>query len=126
MNDIVCISPIDGRELARRPAATDKEVEAALIAARAAQREWRGRPLAERAATVETFLAAMLAMSEEVVPELARQMGRPVRYGGEFRGFEERLRYMLRIAETALTPFTPSSASRSASCWSSRPGTIPI
>jgi acyl-CoA reductase-like NAD-dependent aldehyde dehydrogenase len=107
MNDIVCISPIDGRELARRPAATDDEVAAALTAARTAQRAWRGWPLRERKAHVEAFLAAMLAMSEEVVPELARQMGRPVRYGGEFRGFEERLRYMLRIAETALGPFAP-------------------
>ena len=110
MNDMVCISPIDGRELARRPAATDQAVEEALTAARAAQRQWRGRPLAERKALVEAFLAAMLAMNDEVVPELAWQMGRPVRYGGEFRGFEERLRYMLRIAETALAPFTPDDA----------------
>jgi acyl-CoA reductase-like NAD-dependent aldehyde dehydrogenase len=107
MDNIVCISPINGQELARRPAATDKAVVAALMAARAAQREWRGLPLTERKVHVEAFLAAMLAMSDEVVPELARQMGRPVRYRGEFRGFEERLRYMLRIAETALAPFAP-------------------
>jgi acyl-CoA reductase-like NAD-dependent aldehyde dehydrogenase len=110
MSDIVCISPIDGREFARRPAATDSAIDAALTAARTAQAEWRRRPLAERRAYVEAFLTAMLGMSEEVVPELARQMGRPVRFGGEFRGFEERLRYMLRIAETALAPFTPDDA----------------
>ena len=45
------------------------------------------------------FLDALLAMNQEVVPELAQQMGRPVRYGGEFRGVEERTRYMVRIAE---------------------------
>ncbi len=43
-------------------------------------------------------------MNDEVVPELAWQMGRPVRYGGEFNGFEERARYMADIAEDALKP----------------------
>ena len=34
--------------------------------------------------------------SDEIVPELAWQMGRPVRYGGgEMRGFEERARHMI-------------------------------
>src|SRR3712207_9325609 len=31
-------------------------------------------------------------------------MGRPVRYGGEFRGMEERARHMFRIAEESLRP----------------------
>ena len=35
-------------------------------------------------------------MNQEVVPEIAQQMGRPVRYGGEFRGVEERARHMMR------------------------------
>src|SRR5690606_34686889 len=37
-------------------------------------------------------------------PELAWQMGRPVRYGGERRGVEERARHMIAIAEEALAP----------------------
>ena len=32
------------------------------------------------------------------MPELALQMGRPVRYGGEFRGFEERVRHMVELS----------------------------
>ncbi len=36
--------------------------------------------------------------------ELALQMGRPVRYGGEFRGFAERANHMCDIAEEALRP----------------------
>ena len=40
--------------------------------------------------------------AEAIVPELAHMMGRPVRYGGEFRGFEERAEYMARIAADAL------------------------
>ena len=107
MSDIVCISPIDGKELVRRPAASAGEIDAALAAARKAQKEWRRLSIEERSAYVLKFLDAMLAMNQEVVPELAQQMGRPVRYGGEFRGFEERVRYMARIAKDSLAPTIP-------------------
>ena len=107
MSDIVCISPIDGKELVRRPAASDAGIEAALAAARAAEKAWRRLSIQERSAYVLKFLDAMLAMNQEVVTELAQQMGRPVRYGGEFRGFEERVRYMVRIAESSLAPLVP-------------------
>lgn len=110
MSDIVCISPIDGQELARRPAASDAAIAAALAAARTAQREWARLPIAERSAHVLAFLDAMLAMNQEIVPELAQQMGRPVRYGGEFRGFEERVRYVVDMAEDALAPVVPHDA----------------
>lgn len=47
----------------------------------------------------------MLAMRDEIVPELAWQMGRPLRFGaGELGGFEERARHMVAIAENALSP----------------------
>mgnify|MGYP001792106762 CR=1 FL=1 len=39
---------------------------------------------------------------DEIVPELAWQMGRPIRFGGERKGVEERSRYMIDIAEHAL------------------------
>jgi acyl-CoA reductase-like NAD-dependent aldehyde dehydrogenase len=52
----------------------------------------------------------MLAMKDEIVPELAWQMGRPVRYGaGELRGFEERARHMIAIAERALANIDPGA-----------------
>src|SRR5690606_22319649 len=101
-NDIVCISPIDGRELVRRPIMSDTAIEAAITSARAAQTAWRAVPVLERAGKVSAFLDALLAMNQEVVPEIAQMMGRPVRYGGEFRGVEERARYMIRIAEKSL------------------------
>lgn len=107
MSDIVCTSPIDGRELVRRPAASEAAIDAALSAARAAQREWAKVSIAERSAHVLRFLDAMLAMNQEIVPELAQQMGRPVRYGGEFGGFEERVRYVVEMAEEALAPVIP-------------------
>ncbi len=47
-------------------------------------------------------VAAVGAMNDDIVPELAWMMGRPVRYGGEFGGFDERARHMAGIAEAAL------------------------
>ncbi|MCA3670212.1 MAG: aldehyde dehydrogenase family protein, partial [Methylobacterium sp.] len=74
MTDITCISPIDGAEVARRAIASAAEIAAALAAARAAQAEWRHVPLAERQAMVGRFVEAMLAMKDEIGPELTRQM----------------------------------------------------
>lgn len=108
MKDIVCISPIDGHEVARRPVASDAHIAATLKASREAQRAWALVPVRERCAAVLKFMDAMLALNQEIVPELAQQMGRPVRFGGEFRGFEERVRYMVSIAEDALKPVPPA------------------
>ena len=43
--DIVCISPVDGRELVRRPIMSDSAIDAAIASAREAQRAWRNVPL---------------------------------------------------------------------------------
>ena len=102
--DIVCISPVDGRELVRRPILSEAAIDAAIAAARQAQKVWRQVPVSERVARLDAFLTALLAMNQEVVPEIAQQMGRPVRYGGEFRGVEERARYMMGTAEKSLEP----------------------
>ncbi|MHB2167667.1 aldehyde dehydrogenase family protein [Alsobacter sp. R-9] len=109
MTDIIrCVSPVDGRVYAERPAASASEIERAIAAARTAQAAWRREPIAARAAVVSAAVDAMLAMKDEIVPELAWQMGRPVRYGaGELRGFEERARYMIGIAADALAPVKP-------------------
>ncbi|HSM20378.1 MAG TPA: aldehyde dehydrogenase family protein [Hyphomicrobiales bacterium] len=101
------ISPIDGSVYAERPVASDAEVDAALAAARAAQAEWQNVPVAERARYALAFLDALGAMNDDIVTELAWQMGRPVRYGGEKGGVEERVRAMAEIAEDALKPYSP-------------------
>jgi acyl-CoA reductase-like NAD-dependent aldehyde dehydrogenase len=105
---IKCISPVDGRVYASRRLATKKEIVTAFAAAGAAQEQWKRLPIAERAAYCSAAVDAMIAMKDEIVPELAWQMGRPVRYGaGELRGFEERARYMIAIAEEALSDLDP-------------------
>ncbi len=107
MTDIICISPIDGSEVARRSSALPALIESTLKDARVAQKIWAKIPLAERAVKLTAFVDAMLAMNQDVVPELAQQMGRPVKWGGEFRGFEERARHMIKIAPEALSPIVP-------------------
>jgi len=107
MADVVCISPIDGREVARRMPASAAQIAAAIDRARAAQPDWARVPMHERKAAMLRFLAAMRAVNDEVVVELALQMGRPVRYGGELRSLEERVGYMIELAERALKPITP-------------------
>ena len=98
------ISPIDGSVYAERPVATGTEIEAAVAKAKAARRAWGEVTVRERAKFLEHFVDALLARNEEIVPELAWQMGRPVRYGGERRGVEERSRHMIAIAEESLAP----------------------
>ena len=104
-----CVSPVNGEVLASRPFASEAEILAAVTAAKAAQKLWQGRSIAERAALCTAFIEAMLSMEAEIVPELARQMGRPVRYGaGELKGFAERGHFMISIADKALAPVVPA------------------
>ena len=107
---IKCISPVNGKLYASRPVASKKDIAAAFAAAHGAQEKWKKTPLAERAAYCSAAVDAMLAMKDEIVPELAWQMGRPVRYGaGELRGFEERARHMIAIAGAALANYVPAA-----------------
>ena len=109
MNTTDLISPVDGRVYATRHFHTDGAFEAEIAAARGAQRDWAAIPLGERAATCSRYVDAVLAMQEEIIPELAWQMGRPVRYGaGELAGFAERARHMISIAEESLAPVIAS------------------
>ena len=98
------VSPIDGRVYAERPYASAAEIEAAVTRATAARRKWTATPVAERAAYLTRFVDALLSLNDEIVPELAWQMGRPIRFGGEKRGVEERARHMIAIAEESLAP----------------------
>ncbi|MEC5324508.1 aldehyde dehydrogenase family protein [Aurantimonas sp. A3-2-R12] len=104
MSELTCISPIDGSVLVRRDTEDAAALAPRLAAARAAQKDWAVRPLAERVAIVDRAIAALEAMNDEIVPELARMMGRPVRYGGEIGGVKERAFHMTALAKDALEP----------------------
>jgi acyl-CoA reductase-like NAD-dependent aldehyde dehydrogenase len=110
MADIVCVSPVDGREVACKATASAVEIESAVAAARKAQDQWKRVPVAERARLCSAAVDAMLAMRAEIAPELSWQMGRPIKYaGGELGGFEERARHMIAIADEALSPIVPAA-----------------
>ncbi|CDZ47421.1 aldehyde dehydrogenase family protein [Neorhizobium galegae] len=104
MTMIQCISPVDGSVYAERPAMSPEAAEGAVGRARHAQKSWARRPLKERVQLVLKGVGRLNEMVEEVVPELAWMMGRPVRYGGEFKGFNERSNYVASIAADALAP----------------------
>ena len=101
---ITCISPIDGSVYAERSMLSRTDADEAVARAKAAQKSWAAKPLEDRIALVQAGVAAVGAMNDEIVPEIAWQMGRPVRYGGEFGGFNERATYMANIARDALAP----------------------
>lgn len=101
---VQCISPIDGSVYLERPLASPAEAVAAASRAKAAQKAWAARPLAERIALVQAAVAEVGKTTDRMAVELAHQMGRPVRYGGEFGGFNERASHMAGIAQSALAP----------------------
>ncbi len=99
---LTCVSPIDGSIFAQRDVLTVTAATEVADKARAAQSAWAARPLQERIDLVMAGVAAVGAMNDEIVPELAHMMGRPIRYGGEFGGFNERASHMAEIAQDAL------------------------
>lgn len=101
---IKLISPVDGAVYAEREVLTPDAARAAIARAKAAQPVWAALPLADRIAKVMAGVDALIAMNDRIVPELARMMGRPVRYGGEMGGVRERADYMARIAAETLEP----------------------
>ncbi|MBX3578891.1 MAG: aldehyde dehydrogenase family protein [Rhizobiaceae bacterium] len=102
-------SPIDGSIYVERPVLTDQQANAVVERARAAQPGWAALSIGERSKYILAFLEALVGMTDEIVPELAWQMGRPVKYGGEFGGVKERTQYMVEIAEKALAPVPASN-----------------
>lgn len=102
MKPIQLISPVDGSVYAERMPLTLAQAQEAAARAKAAQKHWAARPLAERIALVKAGVARLTAMKDVLTEELAWQMGRPTRYGGEFGGVNDRTNYMAEIAESAL------------------------
>ncbi|NKL02220.1 aldehyde dehydrogenase family protein [Rhizobium leguminosarum bv. viciae] len=109
---IQCISPVDGSVYAERAALSLDAAKGVVARARKAQKAWAKRPLEERVQLVLKGAARLNEMSDVVVPELAWQMGRPVKYGGEYKGFNERSNYVASIAADALAPVVVEESER--------------
>jgi acyl-CoA reductase-like NAD-dependent aldehyde dehydrogenase len=102
------ISPVDGRIYVERPLATPADIDRALASAIKAQHAWANTSLQQRVASLMRAVDHFVALGGPIAEELSWQMGRPIRHApGEIRGFEERARHMLGIAESALAPVMP-------------------
>jgi acyl-CoA reductase-like NAD-dependent aldehyde dehydrogenase len=100
-----CISPIDNSVYVSRDFATETQIQSAFNNAVQAQAGWQQTPLTERATICHRMVDAFVALKDRIAEEICWQMGRPIRYAaGEVAGFEERARYMIDIAESALAP----------------------
>lgn len=97
-----CISPIDGSIFAERPILTMDQATHAVARAKTAQKAWAEMSLDARIDLVRAGVERVGEMNAEIVTELAHQMGRPVKYGGEFSGFNERASHMADIAAEGL------------------------
>lgn len=104
MTELRCISPIDGSVYATRTTIGPDAAKDRIAAARKAQAAWAARPLQDRIDLVLAGVEAVGALNDQIVPELAHMMGRPVRYGGEFGGFKERATKMAELAPEGLAP----------------------
>ena len=105
MSEFATISPIDGQVLLRRPHATPQDVDRITQAARRAQRDWARQPLEARVALLNKAVDLMVERTEAVSRNITQQMGRPASQSpGELKGFAERARYMLSVAQEALAP----------------------
>ncbi|MGO6999229.1 aldehyde dehydrogenase family protein [Rhizobium leguminosarum] len=109
---IQCISPVDGSVYAERAALSFDAAKDVVARARKAQKAWAKRPLEERVQLVLKGAARLNEMSDLVVPELAWQMGRPIKYGGEYKGFNERSNYVASIAADAMAPVVVEESDR--------------
>ncbi|TNC72985.1 aldehyde dehydrogenase family protein [Rubellimicrobium roseum] len=109
---IRCVSPVNGEVYAERSALTPEAALAVVARAKMAQVEWAARPLEERIALVQEGVRRLNGDKDRIVEELAWQMGRPVRYGGEFGGLNERTAYMSGIAAQALAPMVAEESER--------------
>ena len=109
MPTIQCISPVDGSVYVERQTASPDEIQRTLSAAVKAQEKWKNTPVAERQALCSKAVDAFVAHGAQIAEELTWQMGRPISQApGEVGGFEERARYMIEIADSALADIKPA------------------
>jgi acyl-CoA reductase-like NAD-dependent aldehyde dehydrogenase len=98
------ISPVDGSVYAEFDLPSRAEIESTLAHAVRAQDAWKRVPLAERSAICRRMTDVMVERADAIGTELTWQIGRPVTQSPfEIRrGFQERARYMIDVAGSAL------------------------
>jgi len=78
MSALVTSNPATGEPLAEYAVFTDAEVDSALASADEAQREWAGRPIAERASVLRRAAELLREEVEDLALLITREMGKPL------------------------------------------------
>jgi acyl-CoA reductase-like NAD-dependent aldehyde dehydrogenase len=104
-DELITISPIDGREVVRRAYSTEAQIAQALANAQGAQPEWHALGIEARGRIVAAAVDHVVAAKDEIARAITIQMGRPLRHAPlEVDGFAARARHMIEIAGDALAP----------------------
>ena len=101
------ITPINNTLYLERPYPTSLEIDKTIETSSIAFKQWSKTPVSERIEVINRFIDNLLDLTEEVKKEICWQIGRPIsQCGSELRGFEERSRYMVEVAEECLADVT--------------------
>ena len=101
------ITPINNTLYLERPYPTSLEIEKTIETSSIAFKQWSKTSVLERIEVINKFIDNLLNLTEEVKKEICWQIGRPIsQCGSELRGFEERSRYMVEVAEECLADVT--------------------
>jgi acyl-CoA reductase-like NAD-dependent aldehyde dehydrogenase len=106
------ISPATEAPLCEVPYTNSAELEAIVARARAAQRDWRRVPVAERVRAVGQMVPAFRATADQVALDITRQMGKPLQQArNEIGTMIDRAETMCRLATDALAdePLPPKA-----------------
>ncbi|KAF9782526.1 succinate semialdehyde dehydrogenase [Thelephora terrestris] len=101
--DQTTITPHNQQPLVTRTYPSTEVLEKVILCSADAQKQWAKVPLSDRITIANKFVDEFSNMSNEIPEELTLQMGRPISQAlGEVRGFLDRARYMISIAEPCL------------------------
>ncbi|KTD36742.1 succinate semialdehyde dehydrogenase [Legionella nautarum] len=104
-NTLKTYSPIDNSLYVERPFANGKDIQLTLTKAQQSLKQLRALSLSEREKFCTEAVDALVADKQEIAQEICWQIGRPIsQASNEINGFEERARYMISTAKTALMP----------------------
>lgn len=110
MSTFETTSPVDGSAYYSAKEDSAKDINNALEKAIRAKAGWQAKSITERAALMTAFVDEVVFNRATIAEEITWQMGRPISQScGEISGFEERARYMISVAETAMAPLKPDS-----------------
>ena len=97
------ITPINNSVYIERPIASDNEINEILEKSHKNFSEWKNTSIDERKVILNKFINNLISLKDEISKEICWQIGRPIsQCGNELRGFEERSRHMVEIANESL------------------------